>query len=213
VKRFARACVPVLLSALAACHHRPPEGIAPQDAPPLASFASLHVVVPPTVFVHAADSLGWVAQLGGARATARLLDSAIVTALDLRDVTRRWILPPALVRVYERNPTYATDPYQITADALRGAGFKTGSRYGDPLASQLRTMIALQEDTRFVLLPVALRFEKAGPGERAVLRAALLDARATEARWVADVRGDSASTPAAALSSVADKLADYFAHP
>jgi hypothetical protein len=202
-----------VLTVIAACHHHTRERIEPQEAPPLAAFASQHVVVPPTPFVHAADSLGWVAQLGGARATARLLDSAIVAALDLRDVARRWILPAELVRSYERNRTYATDPYEITADALRGPGFKVGSRYGDPLASQLRTMIALHENTRFVLLPIALRFEAAGLGERAVLRAALLDARATEARWVADVRGDSAATPMAALTSVADKLADNFAHP
>jgi hypothetical protein len=62
-----------------------------------------------------------------------------------------------------------------------------------------------------VLLPVELRFERQGATGYAVLRAALLDARAAEARWVGDVRGDAAAAPSGAIASVAAKLADLFA--
>lgn len=213
VKRTARACVSVVLTALVACHHRGPEAVEPQDVPPLAPLATQHLVVAPTAFVHALDSLGWVSQMGGQQVVARRLDSALVDAFDIRGLTQRWVLPAELMRSYERNRTYATNPYQLTADPLRASSFKLGSRYGEPLATQLRTMIALHEDTRFVLLPIAVRFEKAGPAERAVVRAAVLDARANEARWVADVRGDTASTPAGAITSAAQRLADYFARP
>ena len=212
--RTSRASVFVVLAALAACHHGAPPSTEAQDAPPLASFATQHVVLTPTTFVHATDSLGWVAQAGGQRAVARGLDSALANALEVRGLAGRWVLPADLVRSYERNSTYATDPYQLTADALRGPEFRTASRYADPLASQLRTMIALHDDTRFVLLPVAVRFEKtSATQERAVVRAALLDARTTEARWVGDVRGDAAASPAAALTSAAGHLADQFARP
>jgi hypothetical protein len=212
--RISRASVFAVLAALAACHHRNPATIEPQDVPPLASYATQHVVLTPTTFVHATDSLGWVTQAGGPRAVGRALDSMLVTALDVRGLTQRWVLPADLVRSYERNRTYATDPYQLTADALRGPEFRTMSRYAEPLASQLRTMIALHDDTRYVLLPVAVRFEKtSATQERAVIRAALLDARATEARWVGDVRGDAAGSASAALASAADRLADNFGRP
>ena len=74
------------------------------------------------------------------------------------------------------------------------------SRYGDPLASQLRTMIALHESARYVLLPVELRFEREAAGRSyAMLRVVVVDARAAEARWVGEVRGDAAANPAAAI--------------
>ena len=124
-------------------------------------------------------------------------------------------MPPDLWRANERKRSYATDPYQLTVNALRAPTFAAASRYGEPLASQLRTMIALHEDTRVVLVPVEVRFERVVPGTggRAILRATLLDARLTEARWVADVHGDTTSGPARALVSVAARLADLFLAP
>jgi hypothetical protein len=147
------------------------------------------------------------------RAVARRLDTNIVTVLDVRGLAGRWILPAALTHTYQRNRTYATDPYQLVVDQLRLPRFKTGERYGEPLSSQLRTMIALESDTRFVLLPFDLRFEKEQQNARAILRVALLDPRSTEAKWVGDVKGDPASTPLAALASVAGRLADLFIAP
>jgi hypothetical protein len=124
-------------------------------------------------------------------------------------------LPAELSRAYERNRSYATDPYQLTVNALRSPAFVAASRYDEPLASQLRTMIALHDDTRVVLVPVEVRFERVGVGSagRAILRTALLDARTTEARWVGDVQSDASSTPARALESVAARLADLFLAP
>lgn len=214
VPRTAAVCVTMLLS-VASCH-RPaetPQGEVPR---PLAGFAAQRVAVTPTAHVRAADSLGWVQQLSGARSVARQLDTNIVAVLDARGLARRWVMPAELAKAYERNRSYATDPYQLVVEQLRSPRMKPGERYGEPLSSQLRTMIALQEDTRFVLLPVDLRFERAadaaGQG-RAVLRVALLDPRFAEARWIGDVTGNAAATPALALSSVAAHLADLFVAP
>jgi hypothetical protein len=74
-------------------------------------------------------------------------------------------------------------------------------------------MIALETDARLVLLPVELRFEIDDARMRGVLRIALLDPRAAEARWVGDVKGDLAADPARALASVAGKIADLFVAP
>ena len=187
---------------------------ASQDLPrPLAGFATQRLVVTPTAHVRV-DTAGWVQRQGGARAVGRLLDSAIVTTFDARGLGSRWIFPAELVRAWERNRTYAADPYALSAEPLRLPSFKTGEKYGEPLSSQLRTMIALHEDTRYVLLPVDLRLEPMPPARvRAVMRVALLDPRVAEARWVTEVSGDPGTTVASALSSMASRLADLFIAP
>lgn len=171
------------------------------------------MIVTPTARVRAADSLGWVQQLGGVRVIALRLDTAIVAVLDARGLASRWILPADLARSYERNRTYATDPYQLVVEQLRSPRFSAGQKYGEPLSSQLRTMIALHEDARLVLLPVELRFERDGSAGRAILRTVVLDPRYAEARFVADVKGDTSSVPARALATVALRLADLFVAP
>src|SRR5207247_1362658 len=66
---------------------------------------------------------------------------------------------------------------------------------------------------RYVWLPVELRFEGQGTSGRAVLRLALLDPRAAEAKWVGDVQGDGAASAALAMQSVATRLASLFVAP
>ena len=75
-------------------------------------------------------------------------------------------------------------------------------------------MIALH-DSRAVLVPVELRFEKDRTGQGiAVLRLVLLDGRISEVRWVGDVRSDpSATLSPAVLSSLATHLGDLIAAP
>jgi hypothetical protein len=200
----------------ASCRRAPETDTASQAGgpPSLAAYAAQRIVVVPAGLVRGADSLGWVAGHGGVRALARRLDTSIVAMLDARGLASRWVLPAELNRAYERNRGYAADPYQLVWEPVRSPRFRTGERYGEPLSSQLRTMIALHGDARFVLLPIELRFERdAGSAGRAVLRAALVDARATDARWVGEVRGDPSTDPAAAIASVAARLGDLFVTP
>lgn len=201
-------------AAIAACQRGPRVSTPLPGEHPLTAYATQRVVLVPVAGARF-DTLGWVAQLGGATSVARKLDSAIAGRLAERGVGPRWILPAELWRAYERNRNYVTDPYQLTVLPLRAPTFVAASRYGEPLASQLRTMIALHDDARVVLVPVEVRFERAGDASsgRAILHAALLDARTTEARWVGDVQGDITGTPARALDSVAARLADLFLAP
>ena len=113
-----------------------------------------------------------------------------------------------------RNPTYTVDPYALAAGPLRAPNLTAGGKLTEPLASQIRTMIALH-DSRAVLVPVELRFEKDRTGQGiAVLRLVLLDGRISEVRWVGDVRSDpSATLSPAVLSSLATHLGDLIAAP
>lgn len=202
-----------MLLALASCNRGPKlETPAPGERP-LAAYLAQRIAVTPTGMVRAADSLGWVQQLGGPRSVARKLDTNIVTVLTDRGLSGRWVLPADLARSYERNRTYAADPYRLALEEVRGASFVAASRYGEPLSSQLRTMIALLEDTRFVLLPIELRFDRDGTAGRGVLRVAVVDPRLAEAKWVGEVKGDTSSNPARALASVAVRLTDLFLAP
>lgn len=202
----------VAIVAVSACNRGPRLATPAPGEQPLAAYAAQRLVVTPVGRV-SADSLGWVQQLGGSAGAARRLDTAIAAALGARGLAQRWILPPELWRSYERNRSYATDPYQLAVEQLRAPAFVALSRVTEPLSSQLRTMIALHEDARLVMVPVELRFARAGAAGHGVLRVALLDPRFAEARWVGEVSGDTTSVPARALTSVSARLADLFLAP
>lgn len=177
---------------------------------PLAAYAVQKLILTPTGYVRA-DTSAFMRQGGGI--STRALDSALVTTLTARGLAQNWILPAALVATYEKNRTYAADPYRLALLPLRSAEFVAASRFAEPLSSQLRTMIALHEDARFVLVPVELRFEPVGAAARGVLKIALVDPRFAHANWVGTVEGDVAATPALALPSVAARVADLFLAP
>jgi len=193
------------------------EAPAPADQPdtrPLAMLASQRVIVTPAHSVLSSDAAGWAAQAPRTREGLRVLDDEIAIALGERGFRSQWIYTPDLVRAARNSPTYAVDPYTIGANPLRTADIKLGSRIGDPLATQLRTMVALQE-ARLVLIPVELRYErdKAGQGT-AALKLAVLDGRLGEMRWSGTVRSDPAATYSrAVLKSLAAHLADLVTAP
>ena len=176
---------------------------------PLASLAGQRVVLVPAYRIREGDPLGWAAQIPRSREVLRALDSALAGELAQRGLEKQWVYPADLARSSRANPTYAVDPYGLAVEPLRNPNIAPGGKIGDPLATQLRTIIALQ-DSRAVLLPVELRFEKDKSGQGiAILRAVLVDARIGDIRWT----GEAASDPAPAfsralLSSVASHFAD-----
>lgn len=197
---------------LASCSRTPRVETPAPGARPLASYAAQRLAVTPTAVVRA-DSLGWVQSLGGATLVARRADSLVQGALASRGVGAQWVWPAELTRAFERNRSYAADPHNLAVAPLRAPTFVTQSQYGEPLSTQLRTMIALHGDTRYVLVPVELRFERVDGGGRGILRVALLDPRFAEARWVGELKGDATSVPAQALADVGNRLADLFIAP
>jgi len=171
---------------------------------PLAALAATGAIVAPTSMVYVAPQLSWSEQ-AIPRDLARALDDDIATALAERGLKTNWVLPPDLAASYKRNATYATDPYALAEESLRSSTLAAGARLQEPLASQLRTMIALHENARAVLLPVELRFERPDPAwdsrtARATLRLVLVDPRFSETRWVGTVTSETTSPDARVLT-------------
>lgn len=203
---------------------------------PLAAFLSRPVLVLPTRFLGGDGSLGWAGQIGDPEAYLGDVDAEIAFAFKQRGIDKQWILPPAIVRSVRRNPGFATDPHELTADWLRPPLKKPPEQLPEPFGSQVRGLVALQEGAQYVLYPVEVRFEpvsvegaaESGPGGgsqgseggapgarvegRAVLRIALLDARRAKIVWMADVVSDPYPSFSPALAaSVAEHLADLIA--
>lgn len=180
---------------------------------PLAGLAGQHVVVLPVHYLRA-DTIGMAARVEDPRGTLAALDSAIERALGERGFRTSWSYPPALARSARRNAGYVSDPYSLAAERLRFGVRMAEDRLGEPLASQLRSIVAVT-DARYVLFPVELRFERGTDGKvLPVLHVALLDARGSSVRWMGDVRGAAgANITPATLESVAFALADLVAAP
>jgi hypothetical protein len=179
---------------------------------PLAPLVSQRLAVLPVQRLRAGDSLGWGATLPDVRSYLASVDDEIAYALKERDVGTGWAPAAQMVRSAQANAAYATDPHALAVDALLSGRRQSDAPLAEPLASQLRTLVALA-DARFALLPVELRFEPATQGTaRAVLRMAIVDARLAQLRWVGEVGGDpSATLSSAVAASVAARVADLFA--
>lgn len=182
---------------------------------PLASLATQQVIVAPLNSLREADALGWTQQIPRSRELMRAFDDSLEAELGARGMKSRWVFPEALARASRASPAYAVDPYTIAAAPLRGEKVAPATRLGDPLASQLRTMIALQESARAILIPVELRFDKLPDGRGvAALRLAIVDGRTSEVRWIGDVRSAPAATFSRdLLSSLVAHTADLIAAP
>jgi hypothetical protein len=210
VLRSVRVFSTAVLAALASCSRGAKTDTAPAEVAPLAAYAPQRIIVTPTIRVLASESDSLIRQFGSAAAVRRFFDGEVARVLRERAIGSNWIMPVELARAYDRNRTYASDPYNLAVEPVRAVKFLAGSKYGEPLSSQLRTMIALHEDGRLVLLPAALQVH----GGRVALRVALLDPRYAEARWVGDIRSDSASLASrASLTQIAGRLADLFVAP
>ena len=210
----ARFSLVVLSAAVAACsgsgRAQPSTAPAPESRP-LAGLAASGAIVTPTYVVRTAPEAYWSGRLGPSRETLRAMDDEIVAAIANRGLKTGWLFPADLTVSYKRNPTYASDPYSLAEEPLRSPSFTAGSRLPDPLATQLRTMIALHENARFVLLPIELRFEHIDSTNtaRATLSLATVDPRFSEVRWVGLIKSDTASAdPHVLMAALARQMAD-----
>jgi hypothetical protein len=181
----------------------------------LSGLAAQHVAVLPTYAVRVMPGLSWGTTIGRHADVQRTLDADILSALDERGIRKTWIFPEALERSYRRNSTYAVDPYALAEEPLRSPSLAVDQRLPEPIASEIRTLVALHDDVRFVLAPVELRLEPAGSGSpagRGVLRLVLLDARASNVRWLGDIASDTATAFGPVITaSIAARLADVIA--
>jgi hypothetical protein len=206
----------LLALALPACARSQSTPASGEQAPPerpLSTLVAQRLVVLPVQYLKEADTLGWAAAAGSARDYLRNLDSEITFAVKERGVEGMWIFPEQIVRSARRNVGYAPDPYALAAQSLRPGIRRKQEMLPEPLATQLRSLVAFT-DARYALLPVELRFEPAPVGGRAVLHMVLVDARRSRPVWAIEVASDSSSTFSPSLAaSLAEHLADLIAAP
>lgn len=208
--------VPLLAASLwtAACQRPSAQAVPEPPEHALANLAAQHVVVLPTYTARAATGLRW--SVPTSSELRRTMDADILSAFDERGLRKAWIFPDQLQAAYRRNVTYATDPYGLAEEPLRSPALAIDQRLPEPLASQIRTMVAFHEDARLVLAPVELVLEPVGGATsgagRGVLRLVLMDARMSNVRWIGTVTGDSSTSFGPSITaSVAAKLAGVVA--
>ena len=191
-------------------------GVTPQAAVvrPLAPLATQAIALLPAQHLRVGDSTSSSAALGPSRQVLASLDSAIVAELTARATARLWIMPDALTRSAKRNPGFTSDPHALAAESLREGVRRSNPRLGEPLASQMRSLVALTE-ARFGLIPAEIRFETLPTGAtRAILRLVLVDARLAEITWTADVSTEVAlPTTSAIVGGLARRVADLLVAP
>ena len=201
---------------VAACARPAPQPAEPPvPVRPLAALRTQQVVVAPTQSLRETDALGWTAQVPRSRVLLRALDDSIRAELSARGIDRQWVFPDALEHASRLNPTYAVDAYALDARGLTSPAALAGTNVPGALATQLRTIVALQESARAVLVPSELRFDRLPSGEGvAVLHVALVDGRMGDIRWIGDVTSDPSPTfSRGLLSSLAAHLADLITAP
>lgn len=188
---------------------------APLAPRPLAIFAGRQLLVAPARYVRPGDSLGWAARVTDERDYLAQFDAELSAALEQREATPQWVFAEELGRAAARNPTYAPDPYALALGRLRPPIRRSVGQLPEPLASQLRTLVALFDNARYVLLPVEIRFEPAENGTgRAVLFLVLVDARLSQPVWMGEVAGVAESDFSPALAAtLAARVADLVAEP
>jgi hypothetical protein len=182
----------------------------------LAAFSTRRLMILPTHYLRMGDSLGWADQITDQTAYLSSLDDEVAFAFSDRGVKKVWVFPAAIDAIAKRNEPYSPDPHAMAAQWLRYPGPKRlPTQLPDPLASQLRTLVAMQEGGQLVLLPVELRFEPVPGGmECAVLRFAIFDAVRAKIIYMADIASDPQTTFGPALAaSLAGHLADLLGPP
>ncbi|HEX8945247.1 MAG TPA: hypothetical protein VF785_19075 [Gemmatimonadaceae bacterium] len=189
------AAAGTMITVAAACHGaRQAESVSQAPEHALSGLARQHIIILPTYAFRVGPGLDWGAAAGRPSDVQRTLDTDIKAALEERGLDKTWIFPAQLEQSYKRNSTYAADPYTLAEEPLRSPMLAADARLPEPLASQVRTLVALHDEVRLVLAPVELRLEKAGTsGGRGVLRVVLLDARTSNVLWIGQVAGDSAA--------------------
>ena len=174
----------------------------------MAGLAAQHVAVLPSYAVKLMPGLGPL-ELKPVE-FERMLDAGIPSAFEDRGIKKAWLFPPELRTSYRRNSSYAADPDNFAQEPLRSPMLAVDARLPEPLASQVRTLVALHDDTRLVLAPVELRLEPVPgkPGGRGILRLVLIDARLSNVRWIGEITSDTVPTLGSAIpASIAAKLA------
>lgn len=192
-----------------------PTAAPPAPLPPVfGDFATRGVMVFPLQRYAVGDS-GWMSAASATgRPRAALLDSALTAALRDRGLDGKWSLAPNTSRVAQREVMNRTDPRSLSTVGLAPSRRRNDLDLREPLGSQLRALVAMVPEVRYVLLPLEARVASTHAGlKQATLRIALLDARMSTVVSFPDVMGPPAADESAAVRGVALRFADLVVAP
>ncbi|MGI8546282.1 MAG: hypothetical protein ACR2M1_02945 [Gemmatimonadaceae bacterium] len=183
----------------------------PAPARPLERLAAEHMLVLPVQYLVFSDSMGWSALAPSSRTYLSTLDDEITFALGERGLTTQWKFPADVARSVARNTGYAPDPHALAANQVRFGVKSDAWQLTEPLASQLRSLVALT-DARYVMLPVEVRVTGGHSTGRAMLHVVVIDARRSQIQWAGDVVGTPVTKFSPAIAAdLASRLADLVA--
>lgn len=183
----------------------------PVVSTPLAVMAGRPVLVLPVQYVTFSDSLSRARQLPLASQYLAALDDSIGTELMGRGL-QTWTFAPAITASARRNAGMTADPHALAAERLRRLVSASDDPLSEPLASQIRSLVALR-DSRYVILPVILRLENRVTGARGSLLVYLIDSRTARIHWSGEVSGEGTLGVAQTLGRIARHLADMVVAP
>ena len=210
-RSYIRLLAGVAVTALLACRHAPPPPNAPNPSgQQLAGIVGQPLLIAPVQSIKIAPELGWTG-LPRAAAILAAFDQTLADTLRARLGDPQWVYAAALIESARNNPTYATDPRALSIQPLKSPRLEVAQRLPEPLASQLRVMLALH-DGRLILIPVELRFERTAVGAaHPVLQLVLVDPRLSDIRWHGEVTGtDSRMFSSSLTADMAACVADLF---
>ena len=180
---------------------------------PLERLAGEQMVVLPVQYLTFADSLGWSQGAPPTRAFLATLDDEIAFALTERGLKSHWTMAPDLERSVARNQGYAPDPRGLAAGEIRSGQKAAEWQLREPLASQLRALLALT-DARFALFPVEMRITGSNGVGHAMLHLVVIDVRRSQVQWSGDLAGAQMTKFSGAIAAdIASRLADLIAAP
>jgi hypothetical protein len=207
--RFVPLLAILLLGACStgSAHGQAETSTAPAPAAPLEGLAAKSVLVLPAQYVSFADTLGWSAAMPSTDAYLAAVDSALTAAFRERGL-QSWRYAEYVTHLAKRNEGFVANPHGVAAITLREGRRAPREGLGEPLASQLRSLIALS-DARVVLIPVELRSINTGGQGQLALRIAIIDARGSKVLWLHDIVGAPASAwSPALLTDLADRVGE-----
>jgi hypothetical protein len=136
------------------------------------------------------------------------LDDSIASSLGQRGLSATWTFAPAIVASARRNAGLVPDPHALAAGGLKRLVTASDDPLSEPLASQIRLLVALREG-RYALLPAAVRFEDRLGGARATMVVYLIDSRTARIGWSGEVTSDALPPFSGQMArSIAERLAD-----
>lgn len=213
-QRGRRDLAVLALAVSSACHHTasaPGAAGAPEPADQrLAWIVGQPLLIAPVQSIKIAPELAWTG-LPRTPDILAALDGSLSDTLRARLANPQWVYAAALIESARNNPTYATDPRALSIQSLKSSKLEVAQRLPEPLASQLRLMLALH-DGRLILIPVELQFERTASGSaHPVLHLVLVDPRLSDIRWVGDVAGVDLPTFSSSFTAqMASRVADLF---